>query len=314
MAASDQAYRMPEFSLAFRGASTDVRSLPALAQECRGSVARTGHRHQPRDGSVLVEPIRPDVRRRDLPKTDRSNARRSAMAMACATVGQKRSLHTCVDFRDAVRSGFRRQPEGAHPPDRRSTQPDRSPDRLSVCRAMPRRQDGMQPVHTRIAQNRRAAFGRLPQDRWRGAGFGFQVRHRGFRRMPRWVKELAETRVRYGYRRIHVLLQREGSRDDGWSSAPSPGSVAADVWPKTGRKQSHRPRHGPQSHISASPSGASQDIAILERVSSQALRLRTRRATVGPSWRLAMGIFATTPRAMVGFLIAMDDYIEVVVF
>lgn len=27
-----------------------------------------------------------------------------------------------------------------------------------------------------------------------------------------WIKEIAETRVRYGYRRIHVLLQREGWR------------------------------------------------------------------------------------------------------
>ena len=45
--------------------SDDVRSFPAFASERRGSFAGTRHRHQPRNGSILVEQIWPAVCRRD---------------------------------------------------------------------------------------------------------------------------------------------------------------------------------------------------------------------------------------------------------
>ncbi len=43
----------------------DVRAIPAVAAQRRGSVGRARDRHQPRDRPVLVEPVWPDVRRRD---------------------------------------------------------------------------------------------------------------------------------------------------------------------------------------------------------------------------------------------------------
>jgi transposase-like protein len=39
-------------------------------------------RHQPRDRSVLVEPVWPDVRSRDPKEADRAHARLSAVALA----------------------------------------------------------------------------------------------------------------------------------------------------------------------------------------------------------------------------------------
>jgi putative transposase len=43
----------------------DVRAIPAVAAQRRGSLGRARNRHQPRDRPVLVEPVWPDVRRRD---------------------------------------------------------------------------------------------------------------------------------------------------------------------------------------------------------------------------------------------------------
>ena len=43
----------------------DVRAISAVAAQRRRSVGRTRDRHQPRDCPVLVEPVWPDVRRRD---------------------------------------------------------------------------------------------------------------------------------------------------------------------------------------------------------------------------------------------------------
>ena len=47
-----------------------------------GRWIREYYRHQPRDRSVLVEPVWPDVRRRDLQATRRAHARLSAVALA----------------------------------------------------------------------------------------------------------------------------------------------------------------------------------------------------------------------------------------
>ena len=41
----------------------DVRQIPAVATERRGSAGRARDRSLPRDGAVLVEPLRADVRR-----------------------------------------------------------------------------------------------------------------------------------------------------------------------------------------------------------------------------------------------------------
>jgi len=46
----------------------DVRTVPAVASECRRSAARAWHRYQPRDGSILVEQVWSDVRRRNSQK------------------------------------------------------------------------------------------------------------------------------------------------------------------------------------------------------------------------------------------------------
>ena len=43
----------------------DVRLLSAVAAPDRGPAIRTWYRYLPRDSSVLVEPVRPDVRRGD---------------------------------------------------------------------------------------------------------------------------------------------------------------------------------------------------------------------------------------------------------
>ena len=57
-------------------------------------------------------------------------------------------------------------------------------------------------------------------------------------------------------------------------NGPSPGSDAAVDWPRTGKNQSHPPRHGSSSLISDSSHGDSQDIVIPRRVLSQTLRPR----------------------------------------
>ncbi len=43
----------------------DLRAIPAVAAQRRGSVGGARDRHQPRDRPVLLEPVWPDVRRRD---------------------------------------------------------------------------------------------------------------------------------------------------------------------------------------------------------------------------------------------------------
>ena len=40
--------------------------------------------------------------------------------------------------------------------------------------------------------------------------YHYKGRRRSQARLIKRIKEIAETRVRYGYRRIHVLLRREG--------------------------------------------------------------------------------------------------------
>lgn len=50
------------------------------------------------------------------------------------------------------------------------------------------------------------------------------------------IKEIADTRVRYGYRRVHVMLRREGHMDfrlAGVSPVPRGRPVAATEAPKT---------------------------------------------------------------------------------
>jgi hypothetical protein len=53
----------------------DVRQIPAVAAQRRGSFGRAWDRHQPRDRSVLVEPVWADIRRRDPKEADRADAR-----------------------------------------------------------------------------------------------------------------------------------------------------------------------------------------------------------------------------------------------
>jgi hypothetical protein len=60
----------------------DVRQIPVVASKRRRSLGRARDRHQPRDRPVLVEPIWPDVRRRDSQATRRAHARLSALAVA----------------------------------------------------------------------------------------------------------------------------------------------------------------------------------------------------------------------------------------
>ena len=59
----------------------DVREIPAVAAQRRGSPGRARDRHQPRDRPVLVEPVWPDVRRRDPQEADRAHARLSSVAL-----------------------------------------------------------------------------------------------------------------------------------------------------------------------------------------------------------------------------------------
>ena len=47
----------------------------------------------------------------------------------------------------------------------------------------------------------------LPVDR---STYHYRSRRTGQAALMKRIKEIAETRVRYGYRRIHVLLRREG--------------------------------------------------------------------------------------------------------
>ena len=44
--------------------------------------------------------------------------------------------------------------------------------------------------------------------------YGYRSRARGSRPLVQRIKEIAATRVHYGYRRVHVLLRREGWRDN----------------------------------------------------------------------------------------------------
>ena len=60
----------------------DVCALSTFTTKCGGSAARTRHRDQPREGSILVEQVRPDVRRRDPKKTGSAPSRSFELAMA----------------------------------------------------------------------------------------------------------------------------------------------------------------------------------------------------------------------------------------
>ena len=42
------------------------------------------------------------------------------------------------------------------------------------------------------------------------SSYHYKSKHGGQAELKQRIKEIAETRVRYGYRRIHVLLRREG--------------------------------------------------------------------------------------------------------
>src|SRR5215469_14601503 len=53
----------------------------------------------------------------------------------------------------------------------------------------------------------RRACQALPVDR---STYHYRSKRSGQAVLMRRIKEIAETRVRYGYRRIHVLLRREG--------------------------------------------------------------------------------------------------------
>ena len=60
----------------------DVRQIPAVAAQRRGSFGRAWDRHQPRDRPVLVEPVWADIRRRDPKEADRADASLSSIALA----------------------------------------------------------------------------------------------------------------------------------------------------------------------------------------------------------------------------------------
>jgi putative transposase len=49
----------------------------------------------------------------------------------------------------------------------------------------------------------------LPVER---STYHYRSRRAGQAQLTAWIKEIAATRVRYGYRRIHALLRREGRR------------------------------------------------------------------------------------------------------
>lgn len=53
---------------------------------------------------------------------------------------------------------------------------------------------------------RRACFA-LPFDR---STYHYRSRRQDDSALKQRIREICETRVRYGYRRVHVLLQREG--------------------------------------------------------------------------------------------------------
>src|SRR5277367_5298624 len=61
----------------------DVREIPAVVAQRRGSAGRARNRHQLRDRPVLVEPVWADVRRGDPQETGRAHARLSSVALAC---------------------------------------------------------------------------------------------------------------------------------------------------------------------------------------------------------------------------------------
>jgi hypothetical protein len=66
--ASDHEQSVPIFQQLAGGHPSgrdDVREIPAVASKRRRSLGRARDRHQPRDRPVLVEPVWPDVRRRD---------------------------------------------------------------------------------------------------------------------------------------------------------------------------------------------------------------------------------------------------------
>ena len=60
----------------------DVREIPAVAPQRRRSPGRAWDRHQPRNRPVLVEPVWPDVRRRDPQETSGAHARLSSVALS----------------------------------------------------------------------------------------------------------------------------------------------------------------------------------------------------------------------------------------
>jgi putative transposase len=55
----------------------------------------------------------------------------------------------------------------------------------------------------------RRACRALPIER---STYHYRSRRAGQAELTEWIKEIAATRVRYGYRRIHVLLRRDGWR------------------------------------------------------------------------------------------------------
>src|SRR5271155_1629499 len=59
----------------------DVREIPIVAAQRRRSPGRARDRHQPRDRPVLVEPVWPNVRRRDPQETRRAHARLHPVAL-----------------------------------------------------------------------------------------------------------------------------------------------------------------------------------------------------------------------------------------
>jgi hypothetical protein len=66
--ASDHEQSVPIFQQLAGGHPSgrdDVGEIPAVASKRRRSLGRARDRHQPRDRPVLVEPVWPDVRRRD---------------------------------------------------------------------------------------------------------------------------------------------------------------------------------------------------------------------------------------------------------
>jgi hypothetical protein len=68
MVASDREQSVPIFQQLSGGHPSgrdDVNEISAVAAQRRRSLGRARDRHQPRDRPVLVEPVWPDLRRRD---------------------------------------------------------------------------------------------------------------------------------------------------------------------------------------------------------------------------------------------------------